>query len=291
VSAALPVLLGGGAGLGLAIIIAEAWPAPPRLGAVLARLDEPPAAAPAAGARGGPAAGAWLARSARLAVPRADLAILGRSPETFFAHKLTAALAGLGSFSVMAAVLATAGIRVPWEAPALAVLAAGAGMWFFPDWDVRSEARRRRADFLHAWTAYLQLVRLARTAGAGTTEALEYAASKGDGWAFARIREAVGRARRAHQPPWEGLAELGRELGVPEVTELADTVQVSGSEGTRITATLAAKTESLRGKLLSDTRTQANSRTATMIVPLTLLGFGFVLLLAYPAFYQLIFGT
>ena len=43
--------------------------------------------------------------------------------------------------------------------------------------------------------------------------------------------------------------------------------------------------------MLADTRARASSRTTTMIVPLTLLGMGFVLLLAWPAFYTLMYTT
>ncbi|HEY2261249.1 MAG TPA: type II secretion system F family protein [Streptosporangiaceae bacterium] len=295
----MTALIAAGAvcGLGLILIIAGLRPAPPRLDAVLARLQVP--AAGQAPAPGRPAletaVGGWLA--ARLAgtrvavLPRADLALLGRTPEQFLAHKLIAALTGLISFALLGAFCAAAGITVPWEIPGLVSLAAAACLWFAPDLDLRTEAARRRRDFTHAFIAYLQLVRLARAAGAATSEALEYAASIGDGWAFERIAAVLAAAARAHEPPWQHLADLGTQIGVPEVSELAGTAEIAGSEGTKIAATLAARTESLRGRMLAETRARANSRTTTMIVPLTLLGFGFVLLLAWPAFYTLIFTT
>jgi len=290
----LPVAAGAAAGIGLCLVIAEIWTAPPRIDAVLARLEAP--AAPPGGSRSVDALlGRWLAarldRPGGLAIPRADLALLGRTPEKFLVHKITAAVAGLLSFALLGAFFQLAGVRISWEMPAAAAVAAGAGMFFFPDFDVRAEAARRRRDFAHAWISYLQLVRLARAAGAGTNEALEYAARIGDGWVFTRIATVVDRSRRAHEPPWEGLAAFGEEIGVPEVSEFADTAEMAGSEGARIADTLAAKTESLRGQLLASARAKANSRTTTMVVPLTLLGLGFVLLLAFPAFYTLIYGT
>jgi Flp pilus assembly protein TadB len=292
-----PWLIGAGAlaGLGVFLVIAELRPAPPRLDAALARIESAGPRRPAGRPSLETVIGAWLAsrltRPGGLAVPRADLALLGRTPEKFLVHKLAAAAAGLVSFALVSALLALDGISLPWELPAAASLAAGAGMFFFPDYDVRAEGARRRRDFTYAWISYLQMVRLARTAGAGTNEALEYAAQIGDGWAFARIAAVLEQARHAHEPPWDRLAALGAEIGVPEVSELAATAQIAGSEGTKIAATLAAKTESLRGQMLADTRARANSRTTTMIVPLTLLGLGFVLLMAFPAFYTLIFTT
>lgn len=284
-------------GLGVAFSAAGLRPAPPRLDAALTRIQGSASGEAAAPGRASAEAaiGGWLAArlaGTRLAViPRADLALLGRSPERFLLHKLTAALAGLASFAVAGTVLSAAGTGLPWELSGFVSLAAAGALWFAPDLDLRAEAARRRRDFTHAFIAYLQLVRLARTAGAATSEALEYAARTGDGWAFERIAAVLAAAARAHEPPWQHLAGLGTQIGVPEVTELAGTAEIAGAEGTRIAATLAARTESLRGRMLADTRARANSRSTTMIVPLTLLGLGFVLLLAWPAFYTLLFTT
>ncbi len=291
------IVAGTACGLGIVLVIAGLRPAPPRLDAVLARLQA--SASGQAPAPGRPsldtAAGGWLAArlaGTRLAViPRTDLALLGRTPEQFLAHKLAAALTGLVSFALLGVFFAATGIALPWEIPGLVSLAAAGCLWFAPDLDLRSEAARRRRDFTHAFIAYLQLVRLARTAGAATSEALEYAARIGDGWAFERIAGVLAAAARAHEPPWHHLGDLGTQIGVPEVSELAGTAEIAGSEGTKIAATLAARTESLRGRMLAETRARANSRTTTMIVPLTLLGLGFVLLLAWPAFYTLVFTT
>jgi len=286
---------GACAGLGIVLIIAELRPAPPRLDAVLTRLQAATLAAPPGRQSAEETLGQWLAarlsRTRLAAIPSQDLALLGRTPEKFLVHKLTAAAAGLASFALAGGFLTAAGIALPWVLPAGASVAAAAALWFAPDLDVRAEAARRRRDFTHALISYLQLVRLARAAGAGTSEALEYAARTGDGWAFGRIAAALDSARRAHEPPWDHLAALGEDIGVPEVSELAGTVQIAGNEGAKIAATLAARTESLRGRMLADARAMASSRTTTMIVPLTLLGLGFILLLAWPAFYTLIYAT
>jgi hypothetical protein len=287
------VATGAAAGAGLTLILAGARAAPVRLDAVLSRLD------PATSGRDTSRPGTWedttgrwlmarLTWPGRATIPRADLALLGRTPEVFVVRKAAAALAGLVSFALMGAVLALAGMRLPWEAPTVAALAAGAAMFFVPDLDVRAEAARRREDFRYAWASYLQLVRLDRTGGAGTDDALESAAAAAGGWAFTRIRAALASARSAHQPLWQGLHSLGTEIGVPEVGEFAETIQVADSEGTQIAATLGAAADSMRERLQAGTRARANSRTATMIVPLTVLGLGFIFLMGFPPFYQLL---
>jgi Flp pilus assembly protein TadB len=289
-----PALAGALTGAGLCLVIAGIWTAPVRIDAALARLAAPAPDLSQPAAAGGQL-GRWLAarldRPGGLVLPRADLAILGRAPEKFLADKLTAAVAGLLSFSLAGAFCVLAGIPVSPAAPVGAAVAAGVAMWWFPDWDVHAEAARRRRDFRYAWISYLQLVRLTRASGAGTTEALEYAAETGDGWAFGRIADAIAGSRRAHEPPWQGLAALGAQIGVPDVTEFAATAEIAGSEGAGMAETLAAKTASLAGQMQADARARANSRTTTMIVPLSLMGLGFVLLLAWPAFYTLLYGT
>src|SRR5207248_5808899 len=135
-------------------------------------------------------------------------------------------------------------------------------MFFLPDIELRGEAARRRRDWRYAWCSYLQLVRLARIAGAGINDALDSAAASGDGWVFTRIRAALESARAAHDPLWKGLLALGRDIGVAEVCELAETIEVAGSEGTRIADTLTAAAASLREQLITETRARANARTA-----------------------------
>jgi Flp pilus assembly protein TadB len=282
-------------GIGLAVVLAALRPAPPRLDAVLAYLDLSAAGTPPKRVPAVEGIGVWLAthlaRPGRLAIPRADLALLGRPAETYLTHTLAAGLAGLVSFAFAGAALSMLGAGLPWQVPAIAAIAGGVGMFFFPDADVRAEAARRRVDFHHAFIAYLQLVRLARAAGAGTNEALEHAARTGDGWPFQRIRTALEEARAAREPPWRHLAELGERIGVADLAELAAAIEVAGSEGAKIAVTLEAKTGSLRGEIAAARRAKANARSTTMIVPLSLLGLGLVVLMAYPAFANLIYGT
>ena len=109
---------GACAGLGIVLVIAELWPAPPRLDAVLARIHDAPGPAPQPGpGRAADRLGRWLAarlgRTRLAAIPRADLSLLGRPPETFLVHKLAASSAGLAAFALTGAFLAVTGSGVP----------------------------------------------------------------------------------------------------------------------------------------------------------------------------------
>lgn len=290
------VLLGGLAGAGVVLVIAGLRPAPPRLDAVLARLhgaDEPgvPPYQPAGGGGGlvtvWQQLAAWLARS-RLSIPHKDLTLIGMTPERFITEKVGTAAVGVVVPPAMVAVLAAGGIGFPWPAPTGASLALAALGFFLPDLTVRSAAERRRADFRHAVSAYLDMVRLAFGGGLGPSEALERAPRLSGGWAFTRINDAVQSARHSRIPPWEALARLGDQIGVDELADLADLADLAGNEGAKIADTISAYTQQMRTRRLADMRDQAGARTTSMTVPIACLGLAFIVLLGFPQVYLLL---
>lgn len=268
-------------GLGIFLVVRELVPAPARLDAALARLD---AAAPQ-GRRA--SVSLRLARhlSAELPwlpVPSADLALLGQDRDTWIASKITCGLLGLAVPPVLVELIALGGAGLTWQVPAIASLACGAALFFAPDLVTKVNATERRSDFRHALTSYLDLVALERGAGAGPTEALEAAAEIGGGWAFARIAAALDAARRAGDAPWTALARLARETGVSELADLADIAEVAGHEGAKILDTLAARAASMRAQAQAAERARAGARSTTMVIPIALLGVGFLVLLIFP---------
>jgi Flp pilus assembly protein TadB len=281
----LVILAGTLAGLGVFAAVAQLVPSGPRLDAALARIH-------AAGAEESELSG--LRRSVGrlgttlpwLPVPAADLALFGQDRERWFSSKIICGLAGLGVIPAVTALLLLVGYRPSWSIPAVVSLVLGVGLFFAPDLVTRVNAAERRADFRHALTSYLDLVTLQRGAGAAPTEALEAAAGIGGGWAFARIEAALDASRKAGRPPWEGLSALAAEIGIVELADLADIAEVAGHEGAKILHTLAARAESMRAEALSATKAKAGARSTTMVVPIALLGAGFLLLLIFPIVYR-----
>ena len=274
-------------GLGVFIAVRELAPARSRLDAALARLDlgaalEPgPAPAPA-----GRLARAVASELHWLPVPAADLALLGKDRASWIAGKVGCGLLGLAVPPLLAGLASVAGVGLGWSAPAVISLLCGAGLFFAPDLVTKLNAAERRTDFKRALTSYLDLVALERGAGAGPTEALEAAAATGDGWAFRRISAALDAARRAGAAPWTALARLARETGISELADVADIAEVAGQEGAKILDTLAARAASMRAEALAADRATAGSRSATMVIPIALLGAGFLLLLIFPIVYR-----
>lgn len=274
-------------GLGIFIAVRELVPAPSRLDAALARLDLGAALEPGPG----PApAGRLVQRIASelhwLPVPAADLALLGKDRASWIASKVGCGLLGLAVPPLLAGLASVAGVGLGWSAPAVISVLCGVGLFFAPDLVTRVNAAERRTDFRRALTSYLDLVALERGAGAGPTEALEAAAEIGDGWAFRRICAALDAARRAGAAPWTALARLARETGISELADVADIAEVAGQEGAKILDTLAARAASMRAEALAADRATAGSRSTTMVIPIALLGAGFLLLLIFPIVYR-----
>jgi len=278
------------AGLGFFLIVRETLPGPPRLDAALARLEAGGGAAAGGAAADGPPSRRAAARLGALApwlpVPHQDLAMLGQDRESWLASKVACGAIGLAAVPVLAGLLALAGGSLPWALPAVASLALGAAMFFAPDLVTKVNAAEKRSDFRHALTSYLDLVALERGAGAAPTEALEAAAGIGGGWAFERISAALDDARKAGLAPWAGLAALASQTGVSELADLADIAGVAGQEGARIIDTLSARAASMRAQALAADRATAGSRSTTMVIPIALLGTGFLLLMIFPVVYR-----
>ena len=291
------LLLGALAGLGLVALVAVLIPRRIPLSRALEAVTSVPAAPLVITEEGG-----WAARLGRpaasllaaLGLPtrglRRDLALLGRPPERQLAEQATAAIIGVLLFPALAALLALGGLHLPWQLPAICAVILGAGGFLLPALSARQEAAARRAAARHALAAFLDLVVLSIAAGAGVEAALTYAGATGRGWAFGQIRGALEAARLARRPPWDTLGQLGRELTLPELTELAASITLAGTEGAKVRASLAAKAAALRNRQLTDAETTAQAATERMSLPLVLLFAGFLLLIGYPAVVHVLTG-
>ena len=299
----LPLVCGAGVGAGLFFIVRGVYPPRPSLAQALAQLRRVPEPASVLSADGDAGFSARLGRPAADALTRRgggawliptsvrrDLAILGRSPERHLAEKITLALVGLLFAPVVAALLLLGGVHVPLVVPLWASLLFMVAGFFAPDLGIRAEANRRRRDFRHALSSFLDLVVVALAGGGGVETALADAAGVGSGWAFAYLNGALDQARLARQTPWAALGQLGQELGVDELSELAASVALAGTEGAKVRASLAAKATSLRTHELAEAETADQAATERMSLPVVLLFAGFLVFLGYPAVEKVLTG-
>ena len=221
---------------------------------------------------------------------RRDLAVLDRSPERHLAEKLTLALVGLLFAPAITALLLLGGAHLSLTVPLWASLIFMVGGFVLPDLGIRSDAARRRRDFRHALGSFLDLVVVALAGGGGVETALNDAASIGNSWAFALIRRALDGARLARETPWSALGRLGQELGIGELSELAASVSLAGTEGAKVRASLAAKAASLRTHELAEAETADQAATERMSLPIVMLFAGFLFFIGFPAVERVLTG-
>ena len=277
---ALVVVAFGLGACGLLLVIRGLVGVTTPLSAVVAELHRPRVAQPAPKFADVAAARMVGRRSDALA---RDLAVLEWSEAKFAQGRLTWALLGVAP-GLLVFFLSLAG-TVTWASPVtalLSIVAGSVGGWLYARADLMSDATKARREFRHALAAYLELVTILMSGGAGVETAMFDAAAAGRGTAFRHLRSALTAAQARREPPWRTLGELGRRLGVDELEELEASMTLAGG-GAQVRDSLAAKAAGIRMKDLAQLESEEHSRSETMVLPVALMFAGFLLLLGYPA--------
>jgi Flp pilus assembly protein TadB len=274
----------------LAAVLAYHQQAAPAAGAAALLDPGPTRPGPLAGRVGRVLGGMAATLGLRLGATRRDLAVTGQPLERHLAEKAGMALLGLLLAPATTATLALVGVTVPLAVPLWAAAALAVGGFLLPDLGLRADAATRRRQLRHALGSLLDLTVIALAGGAGVEGALDDAASAGSGFGPAQLRRALATARLRREPPWVTLGQLGEELGVAELVELAASVALAGTEGAKVRASLAAKAASLRVHQLADAEAAAQASTERMSLPVVLLFAGFLLFIGYPAMARVMTG-
>lgn len=286
---------GAGIGLGAWVLLRAISPRPESLTAIHAALGRPGVAAidpsraePDRRTQLGTVADRLVSQFVSRTEARAQLLELtGRTHEQHSLDKLVGAVGGLLGTALFGVALTIVGIAPPPFVLVVATAGVAVGGFVLPDFNLRDQAERRRRAFRHALSSYLDLVNVILAGGGGIETSLHAAADAGDGWAFASIRQALDRARLTNRSPWDTFKDLGEQLGIDELRELAASVELAGSQGARIRSSLAAKADSLRGHQIAETEAAAEAATERMTIPVAVLLFGFLTFIAYPAVQQI----
>jgi tight adherence protein C len=298
----LALLCGAAVGGGILLIVRGLYPSRPTLAVALAQLRRVPTPEPVfvPATNGGWAArlgrpGADILGRAKIGwlIPtrvRRDLAVLDRTPERHLAEKVSLAIVGLLFAAALTALLLLGGVHIPLVVPLWAALIFMVAGFLVPDLGIHSDANKRRRDFRHALSSFLDLVVVALAGGGGVETALADAASVGSGWTFSYLRRGLDEARLSRQTPWAVLGRMGDELGVVELSELAASVGLAGTEGAKVRASLGAKAASLRTHELAEAETEDQAATERMSLPVVLLLGGFLLFIGYPAVERVLTG-
>ncbi len=294
-----PWAVGSGlvAGFGLFLVVRELLPSTPRLQSALDRLSGDDKVEPITVSDGGELTstqrytqmfGAWAQRRLPVTVlgrggpTRADLDLIGKTATDHYGEKALGTVIALVAVPFLGLCVGLLNLGMPVSVPLGASLVFALGAWFLPDLDARAKAKRARQEFSRAVSTYLELLAIERISGAGATQATFAAAQVAGSWPFRRIAAALERSRWEGQPPWVALRELGKELEVDALGEVAAIVELAGTQGSAIHDQLQSKAASMRDAQLDVEQQIAHDATVRMTVPGTMTVFVYFLMLIFP---------
>lgn len=253
-----------------AILHGALAPVDPRLGDALDLLDgrlQRPVAQP-----GADRLGSWLLNTVRRPVSEQHqrlLRLTGRSIEHHYTLKALGAAAGFLAPLLVAALggwAFDAGFAVvALISPFTALLG-----FFLPDLLLSATDHDITEDATEALLTYFDLVMLERLANQSGSQSLRAAASVSDITVFALIRETLERARLEQRAPYADLRQLGGELGLPALNDIADVMSLDES-GASLASALQARVSELRDAHLTNAKLAAaeisERMTFFMVVP------------------------
>lgn len=297
----LAILGGILTGSGLAGLVWRLAPAYPHAGDALTRLasDTSRSTMPESESIDGGTLSDRLGKWAMTTLPRGswgnppgqELALLRIPVARFYGEKLLFAFVGLLIPPFLTIVFAAMGLRLPFLLPTGAAVVMAIGMFFLPDYNVRDDAKKARTEFARALGAWTDLVALERNAGSGPRQAMEVAAEIGDSWVFRRLREELALSGWTGEAPWDALRRLSHQLGLPELSDVADIIRLGGEQGSQIYGQLRARSASMRTAMLNDELTEANAIGEKMSIPMSVLGVIFLVILVAPALLRVMGGV
>ncbi len=281
---------------GVVALVTAFVPRTPELSGVIGGLFDPAGhdagpqiAEPLAGSRSD-RLGAWLARRSPIPLTsrqRQNLQLGNKGVAEFYADKAVLGLAGLILPSVLLGSWSLLVGRLPVAVPVLVVLLAGVSGFFLPDLLLRGQASSARTDAGAALLTYIDLVTLERLANASATQALHNAANLSEIILFRQIRGALERARLEQQPPYAELRRLAEQLDLPELTDLADVMQLDEA-GASLSGSLRARVKELRDAHLADDQREANAVSEGMTIYMTLPALIFGLIFIVPPLLRIV---
>ena len=276
------VLAGGVAGGGAALFVAGLNPPRPALVDVVDRLSRPAALPLTVRRRLDLAVATPLSR---LGLPRArtrkDLAILDRDPAEYLAQQIVITITGMLVLGVLPVLWGLGGQLPLW----LALLGAGIALRsMHPRLHTAAEARRDQ--MRETLSTLLDLVGGSLAGGAGAEQALDDTMDELSGWAATRIRRELAAAaqtrgrQRVHT--WTALRDLGAQIGVDELTELA-TATEQAAAGAPVAETMTVVARTMRARTTAEMERQSHAKSAQMALPIMLFGLGYLIFLLYAA--------
>lgn len=223
----------------------------------------------------------WLA-GWRLTAPDEDLTLIEWTRGRFLLVRVTLTLATVLVGPLLWILLTIRGASLSIAVPQGLSLLMALLVWYSAGVWVTEQAATRRLEMREALVSYLTVLALYRASGEGMVSAMQQAAAASDAWTYRRIDARLSACLRAGLSPQEGLRQLGRELRISEIGDVADITATASLEGAGVFTTLLARADALRNQMQSDAEAQASARSVRLGIPKAVLVLTGVVFLAYP---------
>ena len=218
------------------------------------------------------------------------LALANSSLEELCARCIVCAAIGLSLPVLTWIVIIAGGLRVSLVVPIGAGVILGIGGALLPIAELNAEAKRALRHARRVVCSFLDLVVLGLAGGMGIESALFTAAQLGENVVSRRLLSMLTLCRDTGEPPWTALARLGELFGIDELSDLAATAGLAGTEGAKVRATLATRAATIRRHELANAEADANALTEKLFIPGAFLLVGFLIFVGFPAFTRITSG-
>lgn len=281
---------------GLTALVVGLVPTTPALGALLGRLSADPTVSrtpvlvePSGGRLD--RLGAMVYRHSPIALTerqRRSLKLQDKSITEFYSDKAVLAVIGALLPAMVGLVLGPM-MHLPVAVPAVATVVGVAVGFFVPDLILMRSSAATRSGAVEALLVYIDLVTLERLANASATQALRNAAELSEVPVFSHIRVALERAQLEQQSPYGELRRLADQLNLPELTDVADVMQMDET-GAALSGTLRARVRELRDAHLMKEQAEASATAEGMTIYMALPAMIFGLIFMGPPLLSIVFG-
>ncbi len=198
-----------------------------------------------------------------------DLRVVDYGIETVLYHQTLLGITGLAFPLILCLViLPIGGLTVPPLVALLLAVAGGLGGVYLPIQSLRADAEARRREFAAGLSQYLSFVDVMVSGGNSIDGSFEFAAELGQGWMWDELRFAIASASSATLAPYRALQELGHELGVQELTNLARRLEQTQSTGSAIGPALRSLADALNRDQARHVKIADDEVTEKMTFPL-----------------------
>jgi len=224
---------------------------------------------------------AWL--SARnFTTPDSDLTLIEWTRGRFLLVRIALAALALLAGPIFAMMVAVGGGSITYAVPQAVSLFLAAGVWYGTGVWVKGQAEQRRLEMREALVSFLTILALFKASGEAMNSALQQAARVSDAWTFRRIDARLSASFRAGASPQDGLEQLGKELGIDELSDVAEITATANLEGAAVFTTLLARADALRNEMQAESEANASANSVRLGIPKALLVMTGVAFMMYP---------